>query len=182
MPVSEHTFETLALVDPEGQWELHHGQPRKKPPMSIAHNRLTMRLTRQLLRQLDEDEYDVRTNLGRVRRAEETYYIPDVSVIPVAATTSLPTPPDALEVFREPLPLVVEIWSPSTGAYDIDAKIPEYQRRGDREIWRLHPYERTLLAWRRQDDGTYVVTDYRGGSVSVLSLPGVTIDLDALFA
>ena len=45
----------------------------------------------------------------------------------------------------------------------------------------LHPYERTLLAWRRQPDGGYARTEIRGGKVQLLGLPDVTIDLDALF-
>ena len=38
----------------------------------------------------------------------------------------------ALEVFEEPLPLVVEVWSKSTGDYDVEEKLVEYRRRGDR--------------------------------------------------
>ena len=48
----------------------------------------------------------------------------------------------SLEVYEGPLPLVVEVWSASTGNYDVESKLLEYQRRGDLEIWRLHPYER----------------------------------------
>jgi Uma2 family endonuclease len=77
---------------------------------------------------------------------------------------------------------VVEVWSPSTGGYDIDAKIPEYRRRGDLEIWRLHPFEKTLAAWRRQPDGSYTELILQGGTVQAVALPNVTIDLDALFA
>lgn len=64
---------------------------------------------------------------------------------------------------------------------DVDSKLPEYQRRGDREIWRLHPFDRNLIAWRRQPDGSYSESHYTGGSVQPVALPGVTIDLDALF-
>src|SRR5690348_8345323 len=45
----------------------------------------------------------------------------------------------------------------------------------------IYPYDRTLIAWRRQPDGTYAVAEYHGGAVPVSALPGVTIDLDALF-
>jgi Uma2 family endonuclease len=72
-----------------------------------------------------------------------------------------------LEIYDEPLPLV--------------AKLPEYRRRGDTEIWLLHPYERTLTAWRRQTDGEYIESVYHGGVVLPMALPGVTVDLDALF-
>ena len=78
--------------------------------------------------------------------------------------------------------MVVEVWSPSTGGYDVDAKLPEYQRRGDLEIWRLHPYERTQTVWRRRADGSCDESAYHGGTIEPLGLPGVTIDLDALFA
>ena len=89
--------------------------------------------------------------------------------------------PATVEVYPEPLPLVVEVWPPSTGRLDVNEKLPEYQRRGDLEIWLLHPYERTLTVWRRQADGSYAETVQRGGSVRPVALPGVVIDLDALF-
>lgn len=87
-----------------------------------------------------------------------------------------------LEVYEAPLPLVVEIWSPSTGDYDINTKLGEYQQRRDLEIWRIHPYERTLTAWRRQPDGSYAETTYTGGVVHPVGLSNVTIDLDTLFS
>ena len=59
---------------------------------------------------------------------------------------------------------------------------PDYQQRNDREIWFIHPYERTLTAWRRKEDGSYAQAVYRSGLVQPASLPGVAIDLDALFA
>lgn len=80
-----------------------------------------------------------------------------------------------------PLPLVVEVSSPSTGDYDVDTKLPEYQRRGDLEIWRVHPYDHALTAWRRQPDGSYLEMGHTGGGVRPVALPGVAIDLDALF-
>jgi Uma2 family endonuclease len=102
--------------------------------------------------------------------------------MPTALEQTLRERPGSLDAYSEPLPLVVEIWSPSTGDYDINQKLPGYQQRGDLEIWRIHPYERTLTVWRRQPTGAYAETVYRGGVVPVASLPGVTIDLDALFS
>ena len=86
-----------------------------------------------------------------------------------------------LAIFSDPLPLVIEVWSPSTGDYDVDAKLPVYQQRGDLEIWRIHPYDQTLTSWRRQPDGSYQETLHRGGSISPVALPAVTIDLGTLF-
>lgn len=61
-------------------------------------------------------------------------------------------------------------------------KIPEYQHRGDLEIWRIHPYERTLTSWVRQSDGTYRQSIYQDGVVTPTALPGVMIALAELFA
>jgi Uma2 family endonuclease len=77
--------------------------------------------------------------------------------------------------------LVVEVWSPSTGDYDVEEKLHEYQRRGDLEIWRIHPYERILTAWRRQPEGTYEELVQHDGSVEPVALPSVKIELQRLF-
>ncbi|MDQ3228020.1 MAG: Uma2 family endonuclease [Chloroflexota bacterium] len=100
--------------------------------------------------------------------------------MPAAFVLPVMSDPRSLDAFAEPLPLVVEVWSRTTGDYDIAAKLPAYRERGDLEIWFIHPYERTLTAWRRQPDGSYAEEVYRGGMVAVTSLPDVTIDFDAL--
>jgi Uma2 family endonuclease len=64
--------------------------------------------------------------------------------------------PRAFNAYADPLPLVVEVWSPSTGDYDVKTKLNLYQQRGDVEIWFIHPYDRTLTTWRRQRDGSYL--------------------------
>jgi len=132
--VSEETFRQLALEDPEGHWELYCGRPRRKPGMTFAHNHAGVWLTIQLGQQLDRERYDVRTNAGHVRRSPENYFIPDVFVIPLEYSVSFRERRDVLEWYDAPLPLVVEIWSPSTGDYDVNTKLGEYQRRGDLEI------------------------------------------------
>lgn len=180
MTVSEAAFRKLALEDLDAQWELDCGSLRRKPGMTAQHNRTMTRLVGFLFQQLDQTEFDVRCNSGHLRRSAERYYIPDVAVIPVALV--LPQLDQrTLEVYEDPLPLVVEVWSPSTGDYDVESKLFEYQRRGDLEIWRLHPYERTVVAWRRQADGSYTETTYTSGTISPVALPSVGIDLDALF-
>jgi Uma2 family endonuclease len=180
MPVSEQTYLQLALKEPN-QWELHCGLLRRKPGMTAAHNADAFELALRLGNQLDRSQFHVRVGMGHVRRSAENYYIPDVLVIPTELVRPLLGRSDVLEAYDAPLPLVVEVWSPSTGEYDVDSKLPEYQRRGDLEIWRVHPFERTLIAWRRQPDGSYTETSYTGGTVQPVALPGVTIDLDTLF-
>jgi Uma2 family endonuclease len=182
MITKELTYEEIALADLSRQWEMDDGRLREKPPMSDAHNVVLHRLDHQLVRQLDFDLYDIRLNLARVRLDARHYYIPDLAVIPVPSLRPLATRTQPLEVFAFPLPLVAEVWSPSTGTFDVDKKLPHYETRGDREIWRLHPFDLTLTAWRRQPDGFYTEAVHRSGKVSPIALPGVTIDLDLLFA
>ena len=181
MVVTTMDYEQIALAEPNRQWELHNGQLREKPPVSHGHNRLLNRLDHLLQRQLNLDEYELRVGGSRVRRSADRHYIPDLLVVPVWQTQALEGHPERLKVLVEPLPLVVEVWSPSTGVYDVDSKLPEYQARGDLEIWRLHPFDRTLTVWRRQEDGTYPQTVHREGVVEPVALPGVIVDLDRLF-
>jgi Uma2 family endonuclease len=179
--MSETEYREFVLAHPDSQWELHDGRLVEKPAMSWDHGRTTSRLARQLLAQLDEAAYEVRINEGRVRRAVDTVFIPDLLVVPAAYGESFIDRP-VLAILGEALPLVVEIWSPSTGEYDIDSKVPVYQQRGDLEIWCVHPYDRTLTRWVRQSDGSYVESVLREGIIELTALSGVTIDLDQLFA
>jgi Uma2 family endonuclease len=179
--ISNEAYERLALAEPDQTWELWNGVLREKPPMTSAHEWLDEKLGFLLMFQLDWSAYQVRTNKGRVRHPEGSYLIPDAFVVPTGVVAPRLYLNDVLEVFEQPLPLVVEIWSRSTGEYDVKEKLAVYQQRGDYEIWYIHPYERTLTAWVRQPDGSYEETLYREGIVSPTSLPGVEIDLAALF-
>jgi Uma2 family endonuclease len=180
--MSEVEYRAFALGDDSGRWELVAGQLREKPWMSVTHSRVTMDLVEQLLLQLDRDRFRVTAGLARLRVSSDTYYIPDVVVIPTEVMLALGENPRALDAYPDPLPLVAEVWSPSTGTYDIDVKLPGYQRRGDLKIWFIHPLERTLAAWSRQPNGAYTETVYRSGIVEPPPLPSVVIDVDELFA
>lgn len=180
MAVSAATFERLALEDEDSQWEMVCGRPRRKPDMTYPHNEAGTQLLVILHAQLDDQLYRVRFNAGHAKRNDANYFIPDVMVLPYDYTIKFHGS-RALEAYSGPLPFVAEVWSPSTSDYDVDDKFPEYQRRGDLEIWRVHPYERTIIAWRRRPDGTYSETLYTQGVVPVESLPGVSVVLESLF-
>ncbi|MGH2617740.1 MAG: Uma2 family endonuclease [Thermomicrobiales bacterium] len=177
--MSEQTYREFVLSGIDGVWELHDGVLVEKPRMSFRHGQIPMLLGHFLLSQLDPDAYDVVVEL-RVRRPAATVFVPDLMVVPKAYSEEIRDRP-VLAIYSEPLPLVVEVWSPSTGDYDVAAKLPVYQQRGDLEIWLIHPYERTLTSWQRQADGSYRETVYHGGVVSPVALPGVEIDLARLF-
>jgi Uma2 family endonuclease len=181
--ISEQEYRELALNEADRLWELWAGIPREKPWMSMLHDDFAAYLGAALINQLHPRVYRVNINGGKTRLSARNYFIPDVTVIPAAFKRPFQHDPRAFNAFADPLPLVVEIWSRTTGHYDFTTKLQGYYKeRGDLEIWFIHPYERTLTTWRMQPDGAYTEAFYQGGNVHVASLPGVSIDLDALFA
>lgn len=180
--VSETEYRWLSLGNPPGVVELVRGRLRERPGMSVEHGDIMVLLTAMLHNQLDRREFKVRVQHARLRLSSQTYYIPDLAVVPTSLEHTLRVRPGTLDAYPEPLPLVIEIWSPSTGDYDINEKLRDYQRRSDLEIWRIHPYDRTLTAWRRQSNGEYAETVYLDRVVYPEFLAGVAIDLETLFS
>ena len=178
--ISEAAYQRFVLSGAGKGWELHDGRLVEKPGVTWEHMDIASLLSHLLQSQLDRREYRVFVE-SRVRRPAATIFLPDVMVVPTVYGELFRGRPGTLAIFSDPLPLIVEIWSSSTGEYDVDAKLPVYRQRGDLEIWRIHPYERTLTAWQRQLDGSYQETVHRGGIVTPVALPGVEIDLDELF-
>ena len=177
--LSESAYLDFVASGVAGAWELHDGRLVEKPGMSWDHGRIVTRLVSSLDRQLNPAEFIVFTEL-RIRRPAATVFLPDMMVVPTAYGEDFRDRP-VLAIFSGPLPLVVEVWPPSTGDYDVDTKIPVYQQRGDADIWRIHPYERTLTRRVRQPGGSYQETVLRHGTVTPIALPMVSIDLGALF-
>ena len=180
MPVSEATYRQLAVEDRESAWELVCGKLRQKPGMTLRHNSAGRVLAHVLQQQLPIDQFQVGYNSARLRLADGSHYIPDIVVIPVSA--QLPHEDETgVEAYPEPMPLVVEVWSPSTGNYDAREKLEGYRRRGDAEVWLVDARERTVTAWKRGAEGSYSSRTYRREHLPVSSLPGVIVDMDAVF-
>lgn len=176
------TYERLAVQNEYRFTELRDGVLVEKPAVSVGHVRTIDRFARQLDRQLDARSFLVSTAGSRLR-AGDSYVIPDLVVLPTVLESALfERDPIQLGVYDDPLPLIVEVWSPSTGDYDVRTKLPLYQTRGDQEIWFVQPFARRLTAWVRRDDGAYTETVSSGGTVTCTALPGVRIDLDALLS
>jgi Uma2 family endonuclease len=179
MSVKVATYEQVALEDPQSKWELVEGALRKKPPMTMEHNRGGFELAFAIRSQVSDADFDVRSDSGRLRFAG-SYFIPDVFVVP-APTAAQFEGSAALEAYAEPVPFVAEVWSPSTGDYDVTQKLAAYQARGDGEIWLVHPYERWVRAFVRLPDGSYDEHRYTRGHVAVRTLQGVVVEVERLF-
>jgi Uma2 family endonuclease len=178
--LTEQDFEAFLLSGIEGHWELHDGILVEKPPMTWDHQVVMIELAYQLRQQLPKHSYRVQAE-SRVRRPEATVLQPDVMVIPEHYGDEFRNQPGKLAIFSRPLPLVAEVWSVSTGEYDVMAKLPIYMQRGDEEIWIIHPYEKTVTSWRRQLDGTYSSSIHQEGVIRPVALPDVVIDVAELF-
>jgi Uma2 family endonuclease len=82
--------------------------------------------------------------------------------------------------------LVVEILSPSSRRTDEVTKRHLYDRFGVREYWVVDPDIDVVKVYRRGDDGAFVraaeLSREDGGVLETPLLPGLSIDLRALFA
>lgn len=181
MAVTVKTYEQLALEDPSEKWEFVDGRVRKKPTMTMEHYDLAFELAYAIRSQVSHDRFHVRCDQGRLQFGS-SYLVPDVFVVPVEMAAPFRGLDSTLEAYLDPVPFVAEVWSRSTGDYDLTDKLAAYQERGDAEIWLLHPYERWVRASRRTAGGEYRQAELPGGKVSLLAVPGVAIDLDRLLS
>lgn len=108
--ISVATYELVALEDSDDRWELDRGHLRSKPGGTIEHNCVLSALHHRLVLQLERRDWSVGTNTCRLRVSANTYFVPDLCVIPREfVQRRLREMPDRLEVYDEPMPLVVEV-------------------------------------------------------------------------
>ncbi len=79
---------------------------------------------------------------------------------------------------------IAEILSPSTSAKDQIQKLALYECHGVREYWIIHPLDHLVMVRVLDENGKYGIPLIREGkgSLEVATLPGLNIDLDAMFA
>jgi Uma2 family endonuclease len=179
MTVKVQTFEQLALEEPTEKWELFLGRVRKKPAMTMEHYDIAFELAFAIRSQISHDEFHVRCDQGRLSTAT-SYLVPDVFVVSATQALQFRGMDSTLEAYADPVQFVAEVWSRSTGDYDVAGKLAEYQSRGDAEIWLIHPYEHRVTGFRRDAAGAYGIGETLTGRVTLSGLPGVSIDLDRL--
>jgi Uma2 family endonuclease len=79
---------------------------------------------------------------------------------------------------------IIEILSPATAVKDLKVKHALYERHGVRELWFVHPIDRTVMVFTIGPDKAYGKPRFFGPQDKVRSevLPELSIDLKAIFA
>ena len=108
--------------------------------------------------------------------------MPDVFVVEASEALQFRGLDATLEAYSAPVPFVAEVWSRSTGQYDLVEKLEANRLRGDREIWLLHPYEKWVRINQKTADGSYSQREVAHGLIALAGLPGVTIDVGSLLS
>jgi Uma2 family endonuclease len=145
-----------------------------------SHQLVVVELSRQLANALKGGPcqvfvapFDVRLPHGDEADAQvDTVLQPDVLVVCDAAKV------DERGVRGAP-DWVAEVLSPASAARDQTVKLAAYERAGVPEVWLLHPTDRVLTIYRRED-GRYGRPQIQEmlGRVAIGVLPGVSVDLD----
>lgn len=76
---------------------------------------------------------------------------------------------------------IAEVLSPGTARHDQIVKLPVYERAGVREVWLVHPTERTVTIYRLEGScyGLPVTLELKGRT-AIGAIAGVSIDWDRL--
>lgn len=74
---------------------------------------------------------------------------------------------------------IAEVLSPSTASHDQIIKVPAYERAGVREVWLIHPTDRTLTIYSLEGEryGRPIILELKGRT-AIGAVPGVSIDWD----
>jgi len=181
-----YTYADYCTWDDDNRWELIDGVAYAMSAPTIAHQEISIELSRQFSNFLNGKPCKVFTAPVDVRlfanqddetdESDDTVVQPDLLVVcdrtKLSDGRSCKGAPD----------LVVEILSPSTASKDRMIKLQKYREAGVREYWIVDPDERTVLVYLFTD-GKISRTKYaEADSVPVTVLPGLTISLPDVFA
>jgi Uma2 family endonuclease len=157
---------------------------REPPSPGRAHQEIVVELCRQIATALKDKTcrvyvapFDVRLpNATEEDDQVDTVVQPDVLI--VSDLRKL----DARGMRGAP-DWLAEVLSPGTAGHDQIVKLPAYERAGVREVWLIHPIDRTLRIYQL-DGGCYgcaTVLELKG-ETQLTAVPGVTIDWDQVLA
>ena len=169
----------------EERWELIDGVAYNMTPApSRAHQEILVDMLRQISTFLLEAAcrvyaapFDVRLpKAGEADADILTVVQPDIAVI---------CDPAKLDErgCRGAPDFIIEIISPATAVKDQIHKVALYERHGVKEYWLVHPTDRLVTIRLLEADGRYGLPRIHEakGTLPVATLPGLEIDLDAVF-
>lgn len=180
------TYADYLTWSDEERWEIVDGMAyAMSPAPSQSHQLISGNLYRQIAVHLHGkpcktfySPFDVRfsENLNQSDNYVDTVVQPDIIVV---------CDPEKLEERGciGPPDLVIEISSPSTGAYDLTVKFDLYQRFGVKEYWIVNSVEQSVMVFKLQENGFYGAPGRfcRDNQIAVPLLGDLTIDLGDVF-
>jgi Uma2 family endonuclease len=172
------TITDLRAMPEDGRiYELIDGEIHVSAAPGEPHFWVSRRLIRLLL------PYDEDLRLGWLYWAPIEIHLPNGDAVqPDVIYYGRDRPPRRPGPHLEGVPdLIAEVASPSTRQLDQGRKLASYESAGALEYWLADPERREFRALTLCD-GTYRPIPRRGSTVSSLVLPGLEIDVDALFA
>jgi len=171
-----HRMAEAGVLRPDARVELIEGEIIDMAPIGNHHQSIVDQLNRALVRAVG-DRAIVRVQ-GSIRLSQWSEPGPDLALLAPRADfyrTEFASAADAL--------LVIEV-SDTTLHYDRDRKVPLYGRHGVAEVWVVDVRAKTVLVYRSLRDGQYEQHTLleRPATLEVRALPGVVLDVAALFA
>jgi Uma2 family endonuclease len=171
-----HRMGEIGVLAPDARVELIEGEIIDMAPIGKDHQSIVDQLNRLLVRAVGDDAI-VRVQ-GSVRLSQWSEPQPDLILLaprPDFYRSEFALGTDTL--------LVIEV-SDTTLRYDRDRKVPLYARHGVPEVWIVDVNADALLVYGELRDGQYErhVTFDRPTHMPVTQLPGIVLDIGALFA
>jgi Uma2 family endonuclease len=170
-----HRMGETGVLAPDARVELIEGEIIDMAPIGKDHQSIVDRLNRTLVMALG-DSAIVRVQ-GSVRLSQWSEPQPDVVLLSPRADFYRGASASGTDTL-----LVIEV-SDTTLRYDRDVKVPLYARHGVPEVWIVDVQNDTLLVYGGLRDGKYErhAELERPSTMAVTKLPGVTLDVAALF-
>lgn len=141
--VSGWTIDDLMAAPDDGKrYELVDGSLLVSPPPTVPHGYSNTELDRILHRACPPDLYVTSVGLGVDMGGRKTYYVPDITVVTVAAMRRR----DATVLGPADVRLAVEVLSRGNARADLVLKRHDYGAAGIPHYWIVDPVARTLQA------------------------------------
>jgi len=176
-PITRHEYALIPFGAPN--YQLIEGDLIMAPSPGTFHQGIAGKLHRVIGNFLDTHP------LGRLFIAPLDVHLSDINIYQ----------PDLLFIRKENLAIIeehgiegapdllVEILSKTTQKYDLGIKRTIYARTGVEEMWIIDPAKRSLALYRLAENADTPAATYRAKQrFSSTVLPGLTIDLPAVFA